>query len=285
MSPAAPVSTRLLEGLPLRALTAAAGVASRWNTPTMLRRPLFGAFARATGADLSEAADPPEHFATFEEFFLRELRDGARAWQTPEDAIAMPSDGRLDALGVVEEGRMIQAKGIDYAAQDLLAGEASADALEGARYATIYLAPADYHRVHVPTTARWVSATHVGGALRPVNGLSVPYVPALFCTNERVVCTFELPDGQRLWVVLVGATVVGRILIDHAEYVSLDARTLGQLRTALSGEVAPGDPLGGFGLGSTVIIVAERGAEWSEAASAGVTCRAGTPLFFRASRG
>lgn len=280
MPDATPLSTRLISKLPRRALTRAAGRASRWRLPAALRRTLYASYAAATGADLDEAALSPAEYETFESFFVRALRDGARPWTTPASGVAQPSDGRLDACGRVERGRLIQAKGLDYAASELLAGEATDGELEGAAYATIYLSPADYHRVHVPAKATWVSATHIGGELWPVNVLSVPHVDRLFCVNERVVCTFRMPCGSRCWVVLVGATVVGMIDVDHPDFVPLEERARGQRRSVLSGEVAAGDALGAFRLGSTVVVVLEGAERWEAAVEEGARCRVGAPLFF-----
>lgn len=257
MSSSSSPSHRLVAALPKRALTSAAGVVAALPVPKPARAPLYRTFAKAVGADLSEVALPLADFATFNAFFARPLRDGVRPWEASPEQIGSPADGRVDACGRVQAGRMIQAKGIDYAAEDLVAGALSTEELANAAYATVYLSPRDYHRVHIPLGGTVRTVTHVGGEIWPVNGTSVPFVDGLFCRNERLVARLERPDGSAMAMVMVGATVVGKMTCEHPEVRMLDARDRGTQRTEVTWQVEPGDEFGSFLLGSTVILVVQ----------------------------
>lgn len=280
MSHTTSTSHKLVAALPKRALTSACGVLAALPLPRAGRAPLYRAFASAVGADLSEVADPLDQFETFNAFFARPLRDGLRPWTTAADAIGSPADGRLDASGRVAQGRMLQAKGIDYAACDLVAGALTDEELDSAAYATVYLSPRDYHRVHVPIEGVIRSVTHVGGEIWPVNGTSVPFVDRLFCRNERLVARLEAPDGNAAAVVMVGATVVGKMTCEHPDVAMLEARDRGSLRTDVAWRVDAGDLFGSFLLGSTVIVVVQdRQRAWRASNVPGSPIRVGEPLF------
>ncbi|MCB9532077.1 MAG: phosphatidylserine decarboxylase [Myxococcales bacterium] len=242
----------LVRALPKRALTQAAGVLASLDVPPALRRPVYSGYAAVVGADLGEVDAPLADFDTFNAFFARRLRDGARPISAAP--VVSPADGRVDAVGVVSGGRAIQAKGIDYSIAELVGDSALAASLEGATFATVYLSPADYHRVHAPLSGRVVRVTHIPGELWPVNSLSVPYVDGLFRRNERVV--FELRDANDnpAVAVMVAATVVGAVEVARA---GVEIRRTGgePVRTDTAGwSVEQGDELGAFLLGSTVVL-------------------------------
>jgi phosphatidylserine decarboxylase len=270
--------------LPRRALTELAGRAAQLSVPPAARRSLYGAFARAVGANVGEAAEPLDTFSTFNEFFTRRLRDGVHRLESDE-AVASPADGRLDQIGRIERGRLIQAKGLDYSLADLVRDEQLAEALEGGMFATVYLSPADYHRVHSPFDYRVDRITHVGGELWPVNNVSVPWVRSLFTVNERVVMSGRTPDGLAASVVMVGATVVGGIEVFDAR-AKIGERAHGQTATVLQPPVrrAAMDELGAFRLGSTVIIaLADPARRLESGAMPGSRVRVGQSLFVRRS--
>lgn len=282
MSDSEPIATRLVRALPRRAATAVAGRLAASRIPAAVRAPIYRAFAQAVGADLSEVDGPLASFETFNAFFARPLVEGARVWATPQDGFGSPADGRVDAQGRVETGRMLQAKGIDYPATDFVAGTLDEDELEGARYATVYLSPRDYHRVHAPVSGTVTRVVHVGGEVWPVNGTSVPWIEGLFCQNERVALRVERGGQPPVSVVLVGATVVGRIEVrcDGAEM--LGDRSRGQTRTDGAWPFDAGDELGAFLMGSTVIVVAcDPDRVLEPAATSGAAIRMGEPLFAR----
>lgn len=230
--------------LPRQALTMAAGKLAALPVPEALRTPIYTGFAKAVGANLEESAAGVATFPTFNHFFTRALVDGLRPWQPDAEEWAIPADGKLSACGRIQRGAMIQAKGIDYRVSDFL-GEDEA-AWEGARYATIYLSPADYHRAHWPTSGAVEDVRAMGGELWPVNGPSVRNVPGLFVENERTVSIMTDARGRRAAVVMVGATVVGGIEL-CVPSASTDAPT----------PVIAGTEHGRFYLGSTVVLVVQ----------------------------
>jgi phosphatidylserine decarboxylase len=224
-----------------------------------LSRFLLPWFIGKYSINLSEAIRPDGGFATLHDLFTRHLVPGARPIAAA--ALVSPADGRVASSGAVAAGMMVQAKGKNYRLDELL-GEAITVAETGLElaYATIYLAPPDYHRLHSPAALLVESIYAVPGTLWPVNPMSVNGVDRLFCINERVTLRCRLHDGRRLWVVLVGATIVGgiRLAFDPAYASNLAARR--QVERTVYPEpiaLAPGDALGHFEFGSTAILVWE----------------------------
>ena len=153
----------------------------------------------------------PKHFKTFNEFFVRELKEGMRPIAEGESVIVHPADARVSQFGPITDGQLIQAKGHDYSARELLGGDAAlADEFKDGEFATLYLSPSDYHRVHMPCDGTLRQMIYVPGDLFSVNPLTAENVPNLFARNERVVCIFDTEFGPMAQV-LVGATIVGSI--------------------------------------------------------------------------
>jgi phosphatidylserine decarboxylase len=246
--------------LPKNALSRAVGALTRWRAPAPVRHAAMKAFARRYGIDLSECADL-EVYRSFGEFFARPLRPGLRPIAPGEAVVVSPVDGVVSETGVAGGGRLVQAKGIDYTAAALLGDEDLARALEGGPWATIYLSPRDYHRIHFPLGGAIAGWRYVPGRLWPVNPASVRTVPGLFAVNERLVTVLDTPLG-RCAVVAVGATVVGRVRAYYDPTVPPTNAPGGVARgrdyeTPLP--VAKGQELGAFEMGSTVILLFERG--------------------------
>lgn len=230
--------------LPRHGLTQLAGKFAAQPLPLRLRKPVYGAFAHAVGADLSESAAPLESFESFNEFFTRELVEDARPWQGSAKDYTMPADGTISVFGRVQKGQILQVKGLDYNVGELLGEDAAP--WEGARYATIYLSPAEYHRVHWPVSAKVYAVRSMGGELWPVNRASVQHVPKLFIENERTVTRITDAEGREAAVIMVGATVVGGI----------DLRVPTPQRNAPT-DVHAGEEHGRFYLGSTVVLLVQ----------------------------
>jgi phosphatidylserine decarboxylase len=171
---------------------------------------LIGAFCRIYRPEMSDAVQPdPRRYESFNAFFTRALNAGARPLDPDPRRILCPCDGTLSIAGSLSDGRMLQAKGRWYTSEALLAAPlAGADALQEGRYATIYLAPYNYHRLHMPLSGRLRTAWHVPGRVFSVNARTVERVPRLFARNERVVCVFDGEHGPFV-LVLVGALFVG----------------------------------------------------------------------------
>lgn len=224
-----------------------------------LRNAAYRAFARVTGADLSEAELDLRAYASLGDLFARRLRPGAREVDADPMSIISPCDGVLAARGTAVDGSLIQAKGKTYQLEELLADGELADRLTGGDYATVYLSPRDYHRVHTPVDGRLIRYEYIPGALWPVN----PHVAArrdrLLSRNERVVITIDAGRLGIVAVVMVGATGVGNIALTYAPE-SVTWRASGERRSIeLDYELTRGDELGAFRLGSTVVMVFEPG--------------------------
>lgn len=246
--------------LPKNALSRLAGAVTRWRAPAPIRLAAMRGFARRYGIDLSECPEL-ELYRTFGEFFARPLRPGLRPVAAGDTVIVSPVDGAVSESGVAAGGKLVQAKGIDYPAAALLADPELARALEGGAYATLYLSPRDYHRIHFPLGGTIRGWRYVPGRLWPVNVASVRTIPGLFTVNERLVTVLDTPLG-RCAVVAVGATVVGRV---HAFYDPTVPHTNQPGGAPQRREYATPIPvekaqeLGAFEMGSTVIVLFEPG--------------------------
>lgn len=272
-----PLALLVLRLLPLRIISRLAGWLADRRLPPSILKPLITRYANHYDVDMDEAVEPPGGFGTFNEFFVRPLKEGARPVDPSPDAVVSPVDGRLVASGKIEAGRLIQAKGLDYSAADLLGSPDTAAPFIGGTFATIYLSPRDYHRIHAPVAGRVASVRRRRGRLLPVNDLSVPFVKDLFATNERVIVSMETEAGP-LAVVMVGATNVGRISLAFA------VPTAGQRRADWDWtleryiRLAKGEELGRFELGSTVILLFARGRARLDDLPAGTGIKMGARL-------
>ena len=221
-----------------------------------LKNLIIRGFVRHFRVDMGESMEPDATaYETFNHFFTRELRPDARPLPEAPDAVLCPADGTLSQLGKIARGRIFQAKGRDFSLVELLGGrEDWARAFEGGGFATIYLSPRDYHRVHMPLTGDLREMIHVPGRLFSVNPITTALVPRLFARNERVACLFESEAGP-MAVILVGAIFVG----------SMETVWAGQVTPRTSAGKSPGEgttfrldrgsEMGRFNMGSTVILL------------------------------
>ncbi|MCW8979122.1 MAG: archaetidylserine decarboxylase [Marinobacter sp.] len=231
------------------------------------------------GVDMSEAAEPnPEAYATFNDFFTRELKPGIRPLADGEKTLVSPVDGAISQLGQVTGDRVFQAKGQSFSLSELLGGEEATTApFADGEFSTIYLSPKDYHRIHMPMAGTLRQMIHVPGKLFSVNPVTAENVPNLFARNERVVCIFDTASGP-MALVLVGAMIVGSVETRWAGVVVPGRRQV--TSTLYEGEQAisfdKGEEMGRFRLGSTVIVVMPKGAvSWNSNQVAGKTVRMG----------
>ena len=219
-------------------------------------------FVARYGVDMAEAQDPRiESYASFNDFFTRPLREGARPLAAAD--YVCPVDGAISQFGAIERGQIFQAKGHSYSTLALLAGDTSIAAeFENGQFATLYLSPKDYHRIHMPSDARLRRMIYVPGDLFSVNPATAQGVPGLFARNERVVCVFDVPHGAdggvRPFVqVLVGATIVGSMAT--AWHGVVNPPRSGHVREWTYDEestsLAQGEEMGQFLLGSTVVLL------------------------------
>ena len=258
------VAVWLQHALPKRALTELAGALARRPLGPLTQAAIRRFIARYR-VDMAEAAQPdPAAYATFNDFFTRALRPGVRPLAAAD--LVCPVDGTISQCGALERDRILQAKGHGYTVAALLGGDAAlAAAFTDGTFATLYLSPRDYHRIHMPCAGRLQRMVHVPGSLYSVNPATARAVPGLFARNERVVCLFEgqRPDGQcfPFALVLVGATVVGSMatvwhgVVNPPRPGSVRRWEYDDRAIAL----AQGAELGRFLLGSTVIVLLPAG--------------------------
>lgn len=234
------------------------GALAAREVPQPLLQAAISAYVKAYGVDLSEAAEPVESFRSFNAFFTRALREGARPVCEGEATVASPADGALLNHGTLADGRLRQIKGRDYGLDELLGSAEEAEALRCGRYATIYLSPRDYHRVHCPLDGHIVGWRYIPGALYPVNRLGLDRVDRLFATNERLVTLLDTPAAGRVAVIMVGATSVGNISVTYdGIHTNTPPRVAREERLATPIPVRKGDELGRFNLGSTVVLLVQ----------------------------
>ena len=267
----------LLSVLPKHGMSRAAGGLANLTIPRTLRKPVFRGFARIFGASLDEVELPLADYPSINAFFTRRLKPGLR----PVDAgaIVSPVDAAVGAYGAVHDDVLVQAKGRDYSLAALVGDPALAHSMEGGTFTTLYLAPRDYHRIHVPLDGEIVSATYVPGELWPVNVHAVTHVADLFAVNERIVITIRGRAGGTMVVVLVGATMVGMTRVAFDDLHTNARRREVQRRTYDPPiPVEAGGALGHFEFGSTVILVCSKDAGAIDPLSDGQVVRMGQRL-------
>ena len=267
--------------VPQHLLSRCTGWLAELEHPTWLKNWVIGVFIRHFKVDMSEALEPDhEAYANFNAFFTRPLQEGARPIADAD--IVCPADGAISQLGGIHAGRIFQAKGQDYSALELLGGDPEwAARFGGGTFATIYLSPRDYHRVHMPVAGRLLGTTYVPGDLYSVNTVTAQNVERLFARNERLVCYFDTEFGP-MAMILVGAMVVAGIETVWGGQVAPPPSTPQSLSyTGLPEpvELAKGEEMGRFKLGSTVILLfPEDAIEWDARYAAGSATRLGEAL-------
>ncbi|CAM3379000.1 archaetidylserine decarboxylase [Polaromonas hydrogenivorans] len=248
--------------LPKQALTHFAGfVASRergWVTTEIIRR-----FVAKYRVNMEEALDSDiASYLTFNDFFTRALKPGARP--LAEAALVCPVDGAISQFGAIEHDQIFQAKGHNYSTTALVGGDAALAAhYQNGSFATIYLSPKDYHRIHMPCDGRLTRMIYVPGELFSVNPVTARGVPGLFARNERVVCVFESARGPFV-LALVGATIVGSMAtVWHGVVNPPRGKAVREWRYPASGQpevvLKQGEEMGRFLLGSTVVLLFPKG--------------------------
>lgn len=249
--------------IPKNLLSRLVGWLVHLKLPISVRAQVIGLFAKKYKINLQEAEKPISEYLSIGDFFTRKLKPDLRP--VTHLAFCHPADSVINQAGAIRQGQLIQAKGLQYTASQFLGSEPEAQVFyEGGAFATYYLCPTDYHRVHSPIQGKIWRIRHIPGNLWPVNSWSVGRIKNLFSINERVVVQIKTPRGHDLSLVFVGATNVGMI--------SMDSVWKG-LRTNLSGVTAPrvqsfkeplsvtkASELGIFHMGSTVVLLFSQGA-------------------------
>lgn len=272
---------RLQHLIPQHGLSRAAGwLASTDNK--LLKNTFINWFVKRYNVDMSLAAEEnPLAYNCFNDFFTRALKPGARPIHSATDAIVCPADGAISQLGKIVDGRIFQAKGQSYTALELLGGDETlaAEFADGS-FATVYLSPRDYHRVHMPYTGKLRAMVSIPGELFSVNTVTAENVPRLFARNERAVAIFDTDLGP-MAVVLVGAMIVAGIETvwdgQIAPFASRDIAT--SLYPYQNITLIKGDEMGRFKLGSTAIVLfAKDKILWDEKFSAGTPTKMGEQM-------
>lgn len=252
---------------------------ARW-----LKNALIDRFVAHFHPDMSEAAAPDARsYGSFNEFFTRALRADARPISADTSAVVSPVDGRVSQLGHLDGSWLVQAKGHAYTLEALLAADArTVDGFRGGACATFYLAPFNYHRVHMPLTATLRAAWYVPGQLFSVNAITAAAVPGLFARNERIVCIFGAGEFQCA-LILVGALLVGSLAtVWHGEITPRINRQRSELpidATRAGLTLTAGAEMGRFNMGSTVILLLPPGrCQWLSSLAVGSTVRLGQAI-------
>ncbi len=242
--------------LPHRALSRIVYWATRWSLAPW-KNALIATIVRRYSVDMSESEQPdPLVFPTFNAFFTRALRHGARQADPDPAAVLSPADGRVSQAGSITDGRIFQAKGQQFTVAELLGGDEDAAPYRQGRFATVYLAPRDYHRVHMPLAGALRETVHIPGRIFSVAPFAVEAIPRLFARNERLVCHFDGEHGPFV-VVMVGAILVSSVATVWDGLV-IPPYASGIKRKSFAGAGIALDrfaEMGRFNMGSTVIVL------------------------------
>jgi phosphatidylserine decarboxylase len=271
--------------LPQHSLSRLVFAATRVRTP-WFKNLLTRGFLTLFTIDMSDAVvTDPYGYGSFNEFFTRALRPGARPIDVDPEAIASPVDGAVSECGSIEQNRLLQAKGRYYTLEDLLAGQPWAGRFAGGSFAAIYLAPFNYHRIHMAVGGRLRETVHVPGRLFSVNGTTARWVPRLYARNERVLTLFDTDFGQ-FALVLVGALNVGSMTTVWAGDITPAARRGVTRIPSPATTLDKGEELGRFNMGSTVILLFEPNRVcWHALLRAGAAVRLGQAIGRRTAGG
>jgi len=240
--------------------------------------PVIKRFIAMFNVDMQDAVEPdPSAYPTFNAFFTRALHAEARPIAQGDGEIACPADGRISAIGQIDNGSVFQAKGKDYSLATLLASDELAKDFSGGSFVTVYLSPRDYHRLHMPSTGTLISQTHVPGRLYSVAPHTVNTIDGIFARNERVIATFQTEHG-RMALVLVGAINVAAIeTVWHGLVTPPAGKETHRWSYESDNAVAlsRGEEMGRFNMGSTIIAVFEKPVRWRVDMTAGDAVKMG----------
>ena len=261
--------------VPQQQLSRVVGKVAASENP-IVKNVVIQAFKAKYGIDMSIAEQSNAlKYKSFNEFFTRSLKDGVREIDTDSRSIVSPADGAISQLGKIEAGDIFQAKGQSFSVEKLIADPQLAEPFKNGEFATVYLSPKDYHRVHMPFAGTLTETLYVPGELFSVNQITAENIPGLFARNERMVCLFDTELG-RMAVVLVGAMIVAGIETVATGKVKPTGRLeLNQHNLFLE----KGAELGRFYLGSTAVILFEENKiQWDETFKANSTVVMGEKL-------
>ena len=270
------VFTTLQQFVPQQKISKVAGRLAASRHP-WVKRTFIRSFAKAYDVSLDEyERQSLNAYESFNDFFTRELQDNARIIDASINGIVSPADGMISQLGQIHDHKLLQAKGRDYDIGQLLADSADGDYFADGSFATVYLAPSNYHRVHMPFDGMLTKTRYVPGTLFSVNNTTAANVPDLFARNERLVCLFDTAYGKAA-VIMVGAMIVAGIeTVATGKIIRTD--DIQEADHDMS--FKKGDELGRFYLGSTAIVVLPKAAktDWQDTMKHGSTVQMGQLL-------
>jgi phosphatidylserine decarboxylase len=246
-----------------------------------LKNKLISAAIKAFDINMAEAAtEDLDAYENFNAFFTRELKAGVRPIDTSKTSLISPADGAISQAGQISKNRILQAKGIDYSVSRLVGNSTQALTYENGSFATIYLSPKDYHRVHMPISGKLLSSRYIPGELFSVNDQTAQAMPGLFARNERLVCEFESAEFGRFSLIFVGAMLVAGI---ETIWSGFEKPGPGAVRETDYSEdafrFAKGDEIGRFKFGSTVILLfPQQSIEWSDNIKPSATVKMGEKI-------
>lgn len=267
----------LFQVIPHHAVSRVVYLITRLRGPQV--RPMIAWFVKRYGVDMADAEESDiGHYQTFNEFFTRPLKSGIRPIAAGDNTLACPCDGVVSQAGPIRSGAIVQAKGRGYSVKDLLGGDRElARQFADGRFATIYLAPRHYHRLHMPLDANLVRMIHVPGRLFSVADWTVREIPRLFARNERLACCFESAAGP-LVMVLVGAINVSAIETVWSGLVAHGRKISEYDYSHTRKEIFKGEEMGRFNMGSTLILLTGGNVEWMAHLAPGYELKMGQPI-------
>lgn len=271
------VAAIALRVLPRKTVSRSLGGAAQIHAKGNALNSVVDLYCRAYGVDLAEYDLPPEGFRTFDEFFTRRLKTGARPLDPDRAAVLSPADGRLEDCGRVSSTGMLSIKGSDYNVSELIGKGRDASQFAGGSFFVVYLSPKDYHRFHAPVSGPVTACEHIDGTLYPVNRIGLEHIAQLFARNERVAVHQDAQNGC-VCTVFVGAIGVGRITLGFEPGVSTNSgRAFGLRHYARDGAptLERGEELGMFHLGSTAIVFLDGQSDWKLVRGQGEDVRMG----------
>ena len=271
-----------LKVLPQHAMSAMAGRLLGLTTPAPFRKLAVSTYGKITGVNFDEVKEPLESFTSLQNFFTRELKDGARPVDEAASAVVSPCDGAWGASGTIDDDTALQLKGRPYSIRMLLQDDPLAARFDGGVYSTLYLSPRDYHRFHAPVAGDVDTLRYIPGALWPVNGAGLFHIDGLFTKNERIIAFLRptaRPDAL-IAMVAVGATMVGKIKIAFDDDVTTNVRqpTTTVRRYDPPVQLDKGQEWGRFLFGSTIVLLATPGLFDLKAEPEGTPLRLGTRI-------
>ncbi|MCP4753478.1 MAG: phosphatidylserine decarboxylase [Proteobacteria bacterium] len=243
--------------LPKNLFSRLLGVLSDAKLPSPFLLSLILIYCRVYKIRRDELKVPLSRMKTFNDFFTRELKRELRPIDQASESVVSPVDGTVAEFGAIEQGLLVQTKGVLYSLSDLV-GTKDAELFEKGYFVTVYLSPADYHRIHTPVAGKVRRFSYFSGNLWPVNGFGVSTIGGLFSLNERIVTPIESEHGV-VALVKVGATIVGKISLDYSEFCSNSGKNTQINLPIIPGKkYGKGDEIGRFQLGSTIILLFEK---------------------------